>query len=159
MLYGTPPLPHFSPFVITQHPNLSPAHFPPPSSLSASSRVESGSRPGEHDSINQTPLKEEEEESLLRMDQQKNRVGEERYWQGQRDGDPLHPPHHVIPPPDCCRRERGRELGWSWSIVHRYILRYFGASSSSSLGIFAESSPLADAAKRYIEKLGQRILF
>ena len=63
----TPPLPHFSPaFVITQqHPNLS--------CVSPSSRVASpGSRPEEHDSINQTPLKgDEEEESLLRADQQK----------------------------------------------------------------------------------------
>ena len=133
----TPPLPHFSPaFVITQqHPNLS--------CVSSSSRVASpGSRPGEHDSINQTPLKEdedEEEESLLRADQQKIKLERE----------PL--TSSTLPScyPDCCRERQ--------SIEHRYILRYFGASSSSSsLGIFAASSRLAEDAKRYIEKLGQR---
>ena len=58
--------------------------------------------------------------------------------------------HVNLPPPDCCRERQ--------SIEHRYILRYFGASSSasSSLGIFAASSRLAVDAKRYIEKLGQR---
>ena len=131
----TPPLPHFSPaFVITQqHPNLS--------CVSSSSRVASlGSRPGEHDSINQTPLKEdEEEESLLRADLQKIKLERE----------PLTTSTLPSCYPDCCRERQ--------SIEHRYILRYFGASSSSlSLGIFAASSRLAVDAKRYIEKLGQR---
>ena len=127
----TPPLPHFSPaFVITQqHPNLS---------CVSSSRVASlGSRPEEHDSINQTPLKEdEEEESLLRADQQKIKL----------ERDPLTTSTLPSCYPDCCRERQ--------SIEHRYILRYFGASSS--LGIFAASSRLAEDAKRYIEKLGQR---
>ena len=103
----TPPLPHFSPFVITQqHPNLS--------CVSSSSRVASpGSRPEEHDSINQTPLKEdEEEESLLRADQQKIKL----------ERDPLTTSTLPSCYPDCCRERQ--------SIEHRYILRYFGASSS-----------------------------